>query len=413
MGGEENPEPLRLRRLRFPLRVVGFVVVVLALVTGSFIAGAHLAAPQAEDSDNANRHIPVTAAVERRVVTEETRMVAQYRAGTTVPITVTEASVVAAAPTPTSTSEHPGTSAGPSPSTPPQAEATVVSAVTQPPQSTVTYGSLLGEVSGRPVFAAPSSFPLYRDLTVGAQGGDVRALQRLLADRGYTGFRVDGTLGVSTIAAAGRFYRAAGYALPAVSTGATGIPWREFSHLPRPSMTVVAAAAAGAVLGSDTPLLTLKDQDDRIVAVATVDQADRLRVGEDMSISVGGDAPATGKILSIGTFHEEDKGRAAGKDITLGVPDSLRSAIVGAATLQVATVNTATPTLAIPLVGVHQDSRGAYVLIPGTAPKDNSHADAAAQDRRVDVTISGQGGGWVALKDNADLPEGTEILVTP
>jgi multidrug efflux system membrane fusion protein len=70
-----------------------------------------------------------------------------------------------------------------------------------PVGSTVRRGEPLFKVDERPVVALYGSLPLYRTLSDGAQGADVRQLERNLADLGYTRFTVDDTYTSATAAA--------------------------------------------------------------------------------------------------------------------------------------------------------------------------------------------------------------------
>ncbi|MEU2234446.1 peptidoglycan-binding protein [Streptomyces vietnamensis] len=86
-------------------------------------------------------------------------------------------------------------------------------------------GQVLLEVSGRPVFALPGRIPVYRDLKPGAEGDDVRQLQKALQGLGHsTGGDTAGTFGEGTKAALNAFYAAIGYdPLPAVDDKGAGL----------------------------------------------------------------------------------------------------------------------------------------------------------------------------------------------
>jgi peptidoglycan hydrolase-like protein with peptidoglycan-binding domain len=80
------------------------------------------------------------------------------------------------------------------------------------PGSRVRIGSVLVEVSGRPVFALSGSLPAYRDLTTGDTGEDVAQLQRALAALGHSyGKDPLGTFGSGTARAVTALYEQAGY----------------------------------------------------------------------------------------------------------------------------------------------------------------------------------------------------------
>ncbi|WP_276311865.1 MULTISPECIES: peptidoglycan-binding protein [Streptomyces] len=76
----------------------------------------------------------------------------------------------------------------------------------------VRAGSVLVEVSGRPVFALPGSLPAYRDLKPTSRGKDVTQLREALAGRGFPSVADPaGEFGAATQAALEAFYRSLGY----------------------------------------------------------------------------------------------------------------------------------------------------------------------------------------------------------
>ncbi|MFE6916719.1 efflux RND transporter periplasmic adaptor subunit [Streptomyces rubiginosohelvolus] len=76
----------------------------------------------------------------------------------------------------------------------------------------VRAGSVLVEVSGRPVFALPGSLPAYRDLKPASRGKDVTQLREALAGRGFPSVADPaGEFGAATQAALEAFYRSLGY----------------------------------------------------------------------------------------------------------------------------------------------------------------------------------------------------------
>ncbi|WP_236246527.1 peptidoglycan-binding protein [Streptomyces sp. CC210A] len=87
----------------------------------------------------------------------------------------------------------------------------------------VKAGTVLVEVSGRPVIALAGPIPAYRDLTQGDEGDDVGQFQRALSSLGY-GLGQDrlGRFGPGTSAAVTRFYRDLGYSAPATTVAPGG-----------------------------------------------------------------------------------------------------------------------------------------------------------------------------------------------
>ncbi|MFI9724355.1 hypothetical protein ACIHFE_32765 [Streptomyces sp. NPDC052396] len=89
---------------------------------------------------------------------------------------------------------------------------TVVTKVNVKTGDAVTFGHVLLEVSGRPVFALPGRIPVYRDLAPGAHGEDVAQLQRALTTLGLR-WKPDsaGIFGDGTQRALAAFYASIGY----------------------------------------------------------------------------------------------------------------------------------------------------------------------------------------------------------
>lgn len=76
----------------------------------------------------------------------------------------------------------------------------------------VTEGSVLAEVSGRPVLVLQGPLPTYRALTPGSEGGDVRQLEEALARLGFDPGPIDGRFDAATQQAVVAWYGARGYA---------------------------------------------------------------------------------------------------------------------------------------------------------------------------------------------------------
>ncbi|GAA4709145.1 putative peptidoglycan binding domain-containing protein [Promicromonospora umidemergens] len=79
---------------------------------------------------------------------------------------------------------------------------------------TVQSGSVLAEVSGRPVIGLATPFRLYRDLAPGDEGPDVAALQDALRALDLYQGRSDGAYGAGTAGAVKALYSNRGYSVP-------------------------------------------------------------------------------------------------------------------------------------------------------------------------------------------------------
>ncbi|NEC69915.1 peptidoglycan-binding protein [Streptomyces sp. SID9727] len=103
--------------------------------------------------------------------------------------------------------------------------APVVTKVALKAGNSVTAGTVLMEVSGRPVFALKGKLPVYRDLKPGAKGEDVRQVQKALAQLGHgSGGDAAGRFGEGTKRALNSFYASLGYEpVPALADGGAGV----------------------------------------------------------------------------------------------------------------------------------------------------------------------------------------------
>jgi len=121
--------------------------------------------------------------------------------------------------------------------------------------ATVGSGQRLLEVSGRPVFLLPGQVPMYRTLSDGMKGDDVRQLQQALTALGY-GHLSNGTFDVATQIQVKRWYEHAGYE-PQAEADKTTVPSGEILFLPTlpvrvDTVTTRAGATATGQIGTVT-----------------------------------------------------------------------------------------------------------------------------------------------------------------
>ncbi|MET3808741.1 peptidoglycan hydrolase-like protein with peptidoglycan-binding domain [Nakamurella sp. UYEF19] len=86
----------------------------------------------------------------------------------------------------------------------------------------VREGTVLLEVSGRPVIALLGTVPGYRSLSPGSSGQDVVQLQKALARLGFNSGPADGKYDPELAAAVARLYRSVGYSPPTADVEAAG-----------------------------------------------------------------------------------------------------------------------------------------------------------------------------------------------
>ncbi|MFC4508149.1 MULTISPECIES: peptidoglycan-binding protein [Streptomyces] len=177
------------RRSRQVALIVGVVTLVGA---GGWFAGTQMQSPaDALAAHQPPKSGPVTVAVARQKLTANV---------------VAQGSVEFGAPTSVSLSGPVG-SAGSS------KEETATSLVTRAPTegAVLTEGSVLMQVSGRPVFVLRGSVPMYRTLGPGVSGDDVEQLQSALRRLGHDPGGVTGHYGQGTAAAVTQWYEGKGF----------------------------------------------------------------------------------------------------------------------------------------------------------------------------------------------------------
>lgn len=315
---------------------------------------------------------------------------------------------------------------------PPAAMGGVVTFVASPPGATLTPGSVLMRVNGRPVFVLPGSFPLYRDLQPGASGDDVVAVQTGLRAAGYaTGADRAGTYGAGTQAALRRMYKAGGYSVPEVSpptaasatpaAGAASNPASEQSATATPSppassavsgpqvlrsevlmiadlpATVQGVAAVGTELASDSDLVTLGAG--QIVLSATLPNASvgALAVGAVATFSDDAGAPGTATVTAISPGPAADQ-----TVVSLSAEGAVSSGAAYVVTIDNPAAETAESLLA-PVAAVVARGGRSYIY-----PRDGESF------KEVEVHVTGSVGGIAAIEavdTTTPLDKGTEVRI--
>ena len=359
-------------------RLITFLIALALVGAAAFIGGTLVKAPQQSAFDAVDSQVEVTYAVEDRMVAAGVSLPGRVVAGPTQEVG-------------SGASSEQGAGGG---------TRRIVTQQTLSVGQTITPGTMLGEVSGRPIISVPAGVPLYRDMDESSTGADVAAFQSALQQMGFD-VEVTGEVGPRTLSAVEELYERFGDEPLSTST----ISWTEFLPI-QAGATVLRSAAISTVLDMDVFLATVKVSADYLLARATVIEADQLSVGQPVEVRSGtGSAQST--IVSVGEFSAPTDGSAAGRDIIVAVPEGLE--LTESDPVTISTSADAEPGPAVPLVALRQDSKGTYVELPSTATagKGDSH------DReKVYVTVKAQADGWAAIEPTDELPIGTEIVVS-
>jgi hypothetical protein len=390
-------------------------------VAAAFVAGRIVRSPNDDALANVDRKVEVFAAVEQRVVDTGFTIVGEVQEPTLASVIITEASLEAsrqAPPQPASEADHgaAGTAATEEvpvstkvAALPSAADRVVVSAGYATVGSELSVGSLIAEVSGRPLFAWPSGVPLYRDLLAGDQGADVRGLQTALSAAGYYHGTVDGKFGVGTSGALRGLYGHAGYLMPYVADGVQGFSWREVAVVPRVPARVARIAGVGTVLDAEHPLAEVETSPAVISGMATVIDAQDLKAGTKVMISVQGEAPLESTVGSVDDFTTDEKTGISGQKISVVVPSDLKATAGESVVIRPQAAQA--KSLAVPAGAIRQDGQGEYVL----RRRGGAEGDATADGHRynsVRVTVGAQADGWVAIRPESELTPGQEVLIS-
>ncbi|HEY0187905.1 MAG TPA: ABC transporter ATP-binding protein [Cellulomonas sp.] len=226
----------------------------------------------------------------------------------------------------------------------------------------VVPGTVLVEVSDRPLIALPLPFPLFRDLHRGDTGSDVAALEALDTLRTEAAPGAPEPVGLS----AARTTLA-----EAQARAGAWLPAAEVVALERGSV-VTAVAPVRTTLDDGLPVVSLRSGAPTVTARADLSVAGGFSVGTPVVVSeVGGDGSATGvvgEVGEVGTFQEGTAELAPGYDLRVDLDDG--------AELPDGTRELLTP------AAVRDEGGGLAVLVLDSAPDV-----VPVQTRRVDVAV--------------------------
>ena len=296
----------------------------------------------------------------------------------------------------------------------------IVTAHAKTPGDTMSYGSLVAEISGRPVVALPVSVPLYRDLMKGDKGEDVRALEQVLIDLGLRSGSPTGVFDGATITATRALFTAHGYDLP--TEGRTYyLPLSWTLGLQGSPVRVVEALPVGSTVDGEHPVAKIAQGATTVQSRVDMLQARVFIQDASVNIVVSGGAPFAGTVASVSEFKEAGASVPAGYDITINVSDEVAAGLVAGMSATVSDTDTVELGLAVPLTAIRRDDVGTYVLVTDqsstagstTGPSESaSPTNSSVGPARVDVSVVGQASGYAILQENPALSVGILVVVS-
>ncbi|MBB2946626.1 multidrug efflux pump subunit AcrA (membrane-fusion protein) [Actinoplanes lutulentus] len=292
----------------------------------------------------------------------------------------------------------------------------------------VEAGTVLAEISGRPVIALSGPVPPYRDIHTGMTGSDVEQLQSALGDLGYRISDRDGVFGASTERAIRKMYQARDYdppveetnpvadpaadpvADPTVSPSAspTAAP-RPDAYLPMSEVYFVKSlparvAAVKASLGAEVRDAILTLSVGKMVVRGILAPADRELVETGMPVRILNETTgdeAAGKLASIGAL-KQGAGSETGHPITVSSTKALPADFTGEdVRLTVTAATTEEAVLVVPVSAIFSAADGSTRVL---------RAPGGDERQSVPVRTGAAAGGFVEVSGDG-LAEGDRIAV--
>lgn len=262
---------------------------------------------------------------------------------------------------------------------------------------TITSGTLLAHVNGRPVFALALPFDLYRDITPGAQGDDVAALQTALKSIGYYKDKIDGVYNAATSAAITKLYGAHKQQAPLndEENKQAIAPVSEIVRIPSTG-TIDTLASVNTKLNDTTPLFKLRTGQARALGRVLIGDEAAFQPGTALTITHNG-VETKGNVTSISELRETDQEHSEpGYDVTVSLA-SLEGLTDGANVTISTERGSETKGMKIPLTALRQENSHTYVL-------------RGKQHERVEVAVLITGDGS-AIVESASLKAGDSVLL--
>ncbi|WP_250442649.1 peptidoglycan-binding protein [Actinotalea sp. C106] len=336
----------------------------------------------------------------------------------------------------------------------------VVTEVGRAVGETLGPGEVLAHVSGRPLVAWPLPYPMYRDLTPGAIGEDVRAVQDVLSHAGVYDGALDGIYGAQTAQGVADYYKSLGLVPPpaaaesaelvdaaseslaaarqafadaetseapagegeagtalsplresivkaqkglgeALLAAAVPLPAAEVLVVPSEGVEVQDVAAVGAILGGEEPLATIRTGTPTVTSRITVEQFDSFPVGSQVLAVEGTGSSESSELVvkDVGEFSPGTADRPAGYDMTLAFTDTASFSDGAQVRIRPSDAETSVYGTVVPLVAIREDTSGYYVFV--TSGEDRTRVPV-----EISVTVDGS-----AIVDSERLSAGDEVLV--
>ena len=272
----------------------------------------------------------------------------------------------------------------------------------------VTAGTVLAEISGRPVVALPGLIPPYRDIHLGMKGSDVEQLQSALRRIGYRITDHDGVFGASTEGALRKMYAVRDYDPPLEPVPAS-VPPAYRAYLPMTEVYYVKSlparvAAVRAGLGAEVTGSLLELTVGNLIVRGTLAPGDQNLVKNGMPVAIQDETnnrTAGGTVAAIGALRQ-GAGSETGYPFVVRTAKPLPASFAGQdVRLTITAATTGRPVLIVPVSAIFSASDGSSQVL---------RVRGGDQRDPVTVVTGASSGGYVQVS-GAGLAEGDQVVV--
>jgi hypothetical protein len=274
--------------------------------------------------------------------------------------------------------------------------------VTQLPSvgDVIENGSVLAEISGRPVIALEGATPRYRSTVRNAEGPDIRQLEEALSAAGFDSGGADETFTWSDQEAISDLYEALGYAPLKDSTG-VWVPAGEIVFFPSLPLQV---ADVQLVLGQEATGPLLSAASSIVEIVGQLNRADAALVSLDAVVDVT--IPELGFsteaiVKEIGSSSDSPDPLQVGITALPLDPAAMADLIGTSVRMEIPIGSTRTESQVVPVTAVNQHSDGRVTVIV---------VDQGGDKSEVEVELGFAAQGYVEI-ENPQIKAGNSVLV--
>ncbi|TDC50049.1 efflux RND transporter periplasmic adaptor subunit [Micromonospora sp. KC207] len=195
------------------------------------------------------------------------------------------------------------------------------------PHSTVRLGGTVVHADNRPVVLLTGVLPMYRPLSPGVEGPDVRQFERNLRALGYTGFTVDDEYSDATARAVRRWQKK----LELPTTGTVDTSWVIVAAGP------VRIAELKVRVGDPAagPILTYTGEGSVVTVDAEADAAGWAKPGAKVSVGLPTGKKAAGTVTHVGAEATAKEGKDPTVPVTIKLGDPKAAGGLRAAPVEV------------------------------------------------------------------------------